>query len=496
MKVCSNCGARIYIDSQNCTICGAPLIGTAQQNQQEQQNRQIQNNQPNQLERQNQQVQNNQQNQRRTVYDGEVHKCPSCGELLNSFMAMCPACGYEIRGARTSNFVSEFSLKLSQMSSDEEKSNLIRNFPIPNSKEDIYELLILASTNIGGSLALNVSEAWLVKIDQCYQKATLILGNNDELAKIKQIYDECHRKFNRVQRLNRVQENRINRTRGTGSHINPFQIIGRNLITIIGIILLIISVIVDKSGGNASGFELLGCVLLIVSAVILFKRQCYLSDFGMAFFSAAASICLSFLLDNGSLLILCGIILFIIVTIANIAHLCKKLPNNQATPVPPPSQQNVNSQTSTTVPTPTVSPSGVPTPITPTTNVLPSTVPTPTASTPNPSNTILNINVPSNPVVQSSSPPPTLTQPVCSVKIPRPVKNGSERNYAAVEALLVQAGFTNVKTVPLNDLFLGIMTTPGEIEKITVDGKDLGSYFRRTFDSDVPVLITYHSRRI
>lgn len=411
-------------------------------------------------------------------------------------MAICPACGYEVRGARTSDFVSEFSSKLSQMSSIEEKSNLIRNFPIPNSKEDIYELLILASTNIGGSLALNVSEAWLVKVDQCYQKATLLLGNDDELAKIKQIYDECHKKFNRVQRVNRVQENRINRVRGTGLHINPFQIIGRNLITMIGIILLIISVIVDKSRGNASGFELLGCILLIVSAAILFKRQCYLSDFGMAFLSAAASICLSFLLDNGSLLILCGIILFIIVTIAYIAHLCKKPPNNQATPVPLPSQQNADSQTSTTVPTAAVPPSDVPTPITPTANVISSAVPTPTASTPNPSNIILNINVPSSPVIQSSAAPTTRTQPVCSVKIPRPVKNGSERNYAAVEALLVQAGFTNVKTVPLNDLFLGIMTTPGEIEKITVDGKDLGSYFRRTFDSDVPVLITYHSRRI
>lgn len=37
MKVCSNCGARIYIDSQKCTVCGAPLIEVPQQNQQEQQ---------------------------------------------------------------------------------------------------------------------------------------------------------------------------------------------------------------------------------------------------------------------------------------------------------------------------------------------------------------------------------------------------------------------------------------------------------------------------
>lgn len=393
MKVCSKCGARIYVDRQNCTICGAPLIEATQQNQQEQQNQQIQHNQQELQNQQNQQTLQNlqfqsnqqnrqeQQNQRRTVYDGDIHKCPSCGEVLNSFVAMCPVCGYEVRGARTSNFVSEFSLKLSQMSSDEEKSNLIRNFPIPNSKEDIHELLILASTNIGGSLALNVSEAWVVKVDQCYQKATLILGNDYVLTNIKQIYDECHKKFkkvqrkyNREQRAKRAQENRI------------------------------------------------------------------------------------------------------------------------------------ASQTSASVPVPTVSTPVVPTPAMPVANV-----PTPTISasgastsnvpTPNSSNIILNISVPSTPAAaQPNSLPPTPAlaprSPVREVKVPRAVKNGLESNYAAVEALFVQAGFTNVKTIPLNDLFLGIMSTPGEIEKITIDGKELSSYIRRTFNSDVPVMITYHSRRI
>lgn len=373
MKVCSKCGARIYVNRQNCTLCGAPLIETPQQNPQTQQNQQIQRNQQNQQELQNPQIQSNQQirqeqqNQRRTVYAGEIHKCPGCGEVLNSFVAFCPACGYEVRGTRTSNFVSEFSLKLSQMSSDEEKSNLIRNFPIPNSKEDIHELLILASTNIGGSLALNVSEAWVVKVDQCYQKATLILGNDYVLTNIKQIYDECHKKFkkvqrkyNREQRAKRAQENRINR------------------------------------------------------------------------------------------------------------------------------------QTSTTVPVPTVSTPVVPTPTIPAANVPTPTIPIPTPSTSNiptsnPSNVILNISVPSAAIAHA---------PVHEAIIPSSVIDGSEDNYAAVEALFVQAGFTNVKTVPLNDLLLGIMNSPGEIENITINGKDLDEYSRRTFDSDVPVLITYHSRRM
>jgi len=550
MAFCINCGIYIADGVKFCPDCGASQTGTTHNNQQA--------------------------GRRRTVYDGEIHKCPSCGEVLNSFVARCPSCGYEVRDARASNYVSEFSLRLSQTISNEEKSNLIRNFPIPNNKEDIYELLILASTNIGGLLALNVSEAWVVKVDQCYQKATLLFGNDDELTKIKHIYTECHRKFKRAKRMNRAQENRANRSqenrtnRGQenrasrvhekSSHRNPFQIIGRNLMVIIGIIFLVASVNVDKSGGNPSGLELIGGVILIVASAILFRRQSYLSDFAIAFLGGAATIWISSMLKNGSFVILCSVIIFLIVTIAYIRHLCRKpLDNNQSNSILPTSRQNANNQTSTTTPTSTVSVSATPTsavptstaPTHPTPTIPTSTVPTPmatapgitapmptvsvsatptsavptstaltpptptiptstvpmpvatapntsasTVATPNVSNTTLNINVPQSPVVLSGLQPPVPEQPVCSVIIPRSVKDGSETNCAAVEALFVQAGFTNVKTVPLNDLYLGIMTTPGEIENITVDGKDLDSYFRRKFDSDVPVLITYHSRRI
>lgn len=526
MKVCSNCGARIYIDSQNCTICGAPLIGAAQQNQQEQQNRQIQNdapnqsvqrnrqvqnNEPTQPERQNQQVQNNQPNQRRTVYEGEIHKCPICGENLPSFAAECPACGHEIRGTASTISITEFSLKLGQLQSDEEKSDYIRYFPIPNSKEDIFEFLILASTNVHeGSLATTVSEAWMIKVEQCYQKAKLSFSNSDDLSKIRQTYDDF--------------KSLLEEAKNKEKHKKIFHLIIRNLAAIIGIIFMLVAVLVDLFNGPSWIFELLCYMAVIGSAIALFRQNSLLSDIGIGALSGVLTIALSFLLDISGWGILCGFIVIILVAVNFFICLSRKSGDSNQAPstrtnvtntnrsnstptntvsnssntnlVPPPSRQTLDSQTSTTVPTPIVTPSGVPTPITPTANVLPSAVPIPTASTPNPSNIILNVNVPSNPVVQSSSPPPTRTQPVCSVKIPRPVKNGSERNYAAVEALLVQAGFTNVKTVPLNDLFLGIMTTPGEIEKITVDGKDLGSYFRRTFDSDVPVLITYHSRRI
>ena len=45
-------------------------------------------------------------NERKTFYDGEIHKCPNCGEVINSFIISCPSCGYELRGSSVTSSVS------------------------------------------------------------------------------------------------------------------------------------------------------------------------------------------------------------------------------------------------------------------------------------------------------------------------------------------------------------------------------------------------------
>ena len=40
-----------------------------------------------------------QHTERKTVYEGQLHKCPNCGELLDAFRSHCSSCGYEIRDA-------------------------------------------------------------------------------------------------------------------------------------------------------------------------------------------------------------------------------------------------------------------------------------------------------------------------------------------------------------------------------------------------------------
>ena len=170
-----------------------------------------------------------QHTERKTVYEGQLHKCPNCGELLDSFRSHCPSCGYEIRDARSSSSVRELAQKLECIEAErmapieekkslmkmvfgkdfkeedeveeaqerfdehkrQQKANLIINFSVPNTREDILEFMILASSNIDAKKGIDdeVTKAWISKLDQVYEKARLMLGNSPSFSQIKYIYE-------------------------------------------------------------------------------------------------------------------------------------------------------------------------------------------------------------------------------------------------------------------------------------------------------------------
>ena len=163
--------------------------------------------------------------ERKTVYEGNLHKCPNCGEVLNSFVTNCPTCGHEIRGAQNTSSVKEFAAKLeaieagreqrksnplktlyfgqSVTKTDEQKISLIRSFAIPNTKEDLYEFLILSVSNIDVDSYQNdnqlrndarkeLSDAWKAKFEQAYQKAKLMFADDPKFAEIEKLYNSTN----------------------------------------------------------------------------------------------------------------------------------------------------------------------------------------------------------------------------------------------------------------------------------------------------------------
>ena len=154
------------------------------------------------------------------VFEGSIYKCPNCGGIINNYTLWCPICGHALLVSKESSSVSNLARQLLEIESrqkensnlsdladskdkkirntiDEQKIELIRSFPIPNTKEEILDFLILAYSNIDDSLyeihtksaEKNVSNAWLAKTEQVYKKAKYSFGTEPDFDKIQSIYD-------------------------------------------------------------------------------------------------------------------------------------------------------------------------------------------------------------------------------------------------------------------------------------------------------------------
>ena len=212
MAFCSNCGHQLADGAKFCYECGTKVNLSA----------------------------TSQEEQRKTVYDGEIHKCPNCGEVINSFVSICPACGFEFRGTRISSSLQEFIEKVDQCDtriansthkqtgweswsktkrvlwvlfnlcfmgiplvvylvwplatitmtprlSVEERQlvALIENFPFPNERESILAALMFAKEKIDfiSKEKVNKKSAywmrlWCAKAEQLKQKADMMFPND------------------------------------------------------------------------------------------------------------------------------------------------------------------------------------------------------------------------------------------------------------------------------------------------------------------------------
>ena len=202
MPFCNSCGSKVDSNSHFCRVCGNKLAFDTP----------------------------NVNTQRRTVFEGEIHKCPNCGAVVNSFVGNCPECGVEFRGSSGTDSVSAFYQRYSNAKTNSEKKDIIRTFVIPNTKEDVLEFVILASSNIDeesytrkyetvsdGISQQEVTEAWMAKLEQAYQKAYIILSGTKEFSQIESLYHkkqkslkDSKKKWERNERISSLVNNTKN----------------------------------------------------------------------------------------------------------------------------------------------------------------------------------------------------------------------------------------------------------------------------------------------
>jgi hypothetical protein len=151
----------------------------------------------------------------------ESRKCPKCGQPLSGISAVCPLCGYEVRSAKTAASISDLTKEINKLEqkrntiadaistklsgrdsnpTDDKIASLISNFVVPNTKEAIFEFMILAGGYMDAKFLAGkaktsevadvVIKAWASKFTQTYQKAKFSFGEDSDFKKIQDLYDK------------------------------------------------------------------------------------------------------------------------------------------------------------------------------------------------------------------------------------------------------------------------------------------------------------------
>ena len=144
-------------------------------------------------------------NSSKSSKEGDIKKCPACGSSVQSFTINCSSCGHEFRNTKTNSMIIDLidhleaieriylpkyapSFEVLDYQKKKEmcrkQSQIIKNFPIPNYKEDILEFLSLGiskSTTVSIEDSLNDSEAsntdaWREKSKEVLFKAKILFN--------------------------------------------------------------------------------------------------------------------------------------------------------------------------------------------------------------------------------------------------------------------------------------------------------------------------------
>lgn len=155
---------------------------------------------------------------------GDVRKCPTCGAMVESFQTKCPECGYEFTNIEANSTTQKLLAALDAVnaqttsqgivssvlsglaraygfdSATMRKCQIIQNFPVPNTKEDLIEMLSLAHTNaekksndIGDEREMR--KAWEKKEKQIITKADLMIKDDPDYIALKESWKKKKKRW-------------------------------------------------------------------------------------------------------------------------------------------------------------------------------------------------------------------------------------------------------------------------------------------------------------
>lgn len=143
--------------------------------------------------------------------NGNINKCPSCGAQVGAFVSLCESCGHEFSEITANKTITALVAKFDEIEreADDKKlmtsgrrekmifskrARVIRDFPIPNSREDLQQLLYFIQPKLLDGLKPDPNiEDWRAKFNEVLNRAKNAYKNDSAaLAEFTQIENSIH----------------------------------------------------------------------------------------------------------------------------------------------------------------------------------------------------------------------------------------------------------------------------------------------------------------
>ena len=113
---------------------------------------------------------------------GDVHKCPACGAFVPALSVTCAECGFEFSGLEASSSVQTLSKEISKIQKSNkcpwfEINDLIKNFPVPNAKHDLFDLIVYLKPHIQ-------EKVYEQKFQECLDRAKYLFPSDPLFAQV------------------------------------------------------------------------------------------------------------------------------------------------------------------------------------------------------------------------------------------------------------------------------------------------------------------------
>lgn len=126
---------------------------------------------------------------------GDVRKCPSCGAILPALSGSCPECGCEFSCIGANLSFKKLADLLVNEQSKSKRELIIRTFPIPNTKDDLFEFIISMRADVlDDESGLHTNSIYYEKYVECLGKVKVLFPNDERFVSFLKEFEEAKQK--------------------------------------------------------------------------------------------------------------------------------------------------------------------------------------------------------------------------------------------------------------------------------------------------------------